>query len=67
VLVGLVARVGAQLIDGLIIAVGALILIALLAALGLSVDSDGGAVAFVSPALLAVPCIASWRLLYAPR
>src|SRR5829696_9491975 len=40
-------RAGAQIIDGIIIAIGALVLFAILAALGLSVDTDGGATAFV--------------------
>ena len=41
----------AQIIDGVIIGAGAAILIALLAALGLSVDTTGGAVAFFATAL----------------
>jgi uncharacterized RDD family membrane protein YckC len=59
-------RAGAAIIDGLIITVGAVILFAILAALGLTVDSDGGAVAFVLAAMVAVLAFAVVALLYAP-
>jgi uncharacterized RDD family membrane protein YckC len=59
-------RAGAQIIDGIIIAVGAVVLFALLAALGLTVDTDGGAAAFVVAALVAVAVFSVVALLYAP-
>jgi uncharacterized RDD family membrane protein YckC len=59
-------RAGAQIIDGIIIAVGAVVLFALLAALGLTVDTDGGAAAFVVGALVAVGVFSLVALLYAP-
>ena len=59
-------RAGAQIIDGIIITVGAVILFAILAALGLSVDTDGGAAAFVVGAIVAVLAFSVVALLYAP-
>jgi len=66
VLSGWWRRAGAQIIDGIIIAIGAVVVLAILAALGLTVDSDGGAVAFVVAALIAVLAFAIVALLYAP-
>jgi uncharacterized RDD family membrane protein YckC len=66
VLSGWWRRVGAQLIDGAIIFVGALIILGILGALGLSVDSNGGAVALIVAALLAVLAITVVAFLYAP-
>jgi len=59
-------RAGAQIIDGVIISIGALILFAIVAALGLTVDTDGGAAAFVVAALIAVAAFSIVALLYAP-
>jgi uncharacterized RDD family membrane protein YckC len=59
-------RAGALIIDGLIVSVGAVVLFALLAALGLTVDTDGGAAAFIVAALLAVLAFSVAALLYAP-
>ena len=61
-----ISRVLAQVIDGLIIGVGAAILLGLVAALGLSVDTTGGAVAFFAAALLGVGAITIVAFLYAP-
>ena len=66
VLSGWWRRVGAQIIDGVIIGIGALIIFGVLAAAGLSVDSEGGAVAVVVAALLAVLVITVVAFLYAP-
>jgi uncharacterized RDD family membrane protein YckC len=66
VLSGWWRRVGAAVIDGLIISLGAAALFGILAALGLSVDSDGGAVAFVLAAMVAVLAFSVVALLYAP-
>ena len=66
VLSGWWRRVGAAIIDGFIVSLGAVVLFAILAALGLSVDSDGGAVAFVLAAMVAVLVFAVVALLYAP-
>ena len=66
VLSGWWRRVGAQLIDGTIIFVGALIILGILGALGLSVDSYGGAVALIVAALIAVFAITVVAFLYAP-
>src|SRR5687768_14785185 len=66
VLAGWWRRAGAQVIDGLIIGIGALIVLSILGAAGLSVDGDGGAVAFVVALLFAVLAIAVVALLYAP-
>jgi uncharacterized RDD family membrane protein YckC len=66
VLSGWWRRVGAQLIDGTIIFVGALIILGILGALGLSVDSNGGAVALIVAALIAVFAITVVAFLYAP-
>ena len=66
VLSGWWRRVGAQLIDGAIIFVGALIILGILGALGLSVDSNGGAIALIVAALLAVLTITVVAFLYAP-
>jgi uncharacterized RDD family membrane protein YckC len=60
------SRVVAQIIDGIIIAIGAVVLFALLAALGLTVDTDGGAAAFVVAAMLSVLSFSIVALLYAP-
>ena len=59
-------RAGAQIIDGIIITIGALILFAVLAALGLTVDTDGGAAAFVVAAIVSVLVFSVVALLYAP-
>jgi uncharacterized RDD family membrane protein YckC len=59
-------RAGAQIIDGIIITIGAVVLFALLAALGLTVDTDGGAAAFIVAALIAVAVFSLVALLYAP-
>ena len=61
-----ISRVIATLVDGLIIGAGAAVLIGLLAALGLSVDTTGGAVAFFAAALLGVAAITIVAFLYAP-
>jgi uncharacterized RDD family membrane protein YckC len=66
VLSGWWRRVGAALIDTVIISAGALALFAILAGLGLSVDGNGGAAAFVVAALVAVLAFALAALLYAP-
>ena len=59
-------RAGAQIIDGIIITIGALVLFAVLAALGLTVDTDGGAAAFVVAAIVSVLAFSVVALLYAP-
>lgn len=59
-------RVIAQVVDGVIVGVGALALVALLAALGVSVDTSGGAAAFIVGAAVAVLAFAVVALLYAP-
>ncbi len=59
-------RAVAQVIDGIIISIGAVVVFAVLAALGLTVDTDGGAAAFVVGALLAVLAFSIVALLYAP-
>jgi uncharacterized RDD family membrane protein YckC len=61
-----ISRVAALIIDGIIIGAGAALLIGLLAALGLSVDTTGGAVAFFATALLGVAAITIVAFLYAP-
>src|SRR5829696_5706222 len=66
VLAGWGRRAAAQVIDGLIIGIGAGIVLAVLGAAGLTVDGDGGAVAFVVALLFAVLAIAVVALLYAP-
>ena len=66
VLSGWWRRVGAQLIDGAIIGIGAAIILGILAAAGLSVDSEGGAVALIVAALFAVLVITVVAFLYAP-
>jgi uncharacterized RDD family membrane protein YckC len=60
------SRVVAQIVDGIIIAIGAVIVFALLAALGLTVDTDGGAAAFIVTAFFAVIAFSIVALLYAP-
>ena len=60
------SRVIAQIVDGIIIALGAVVLFAILAALGLTVDTDGGAAAFIVTALFAVLAFSIVALLYAP-
>ena len=59
-------RAIAQVIDGIIISIGAVVVFAVLAALGLTVDTDGGAAAFIVGALLAVVAFSLVALLYAP-
>jgi uncharacterized RDD family membrane protein YckC len=59
-------RAVAQVIDGIIISIGAVVVFAVLAALGPTVDTDGGAAAFVVGALLAVVAFSLVALLYAP-
>jgi uncharacterized RDD family membrane protein YckC len=66
VLSGWWRRVGAQVIDGVIISIGALIVLGILGAAGLSVDSNGGAVALIVAALIAVLAITVVAFLYAP-
>jgi len=66
VLSGWWRRVGAQVIDGLIILAGAAVVLGILGAAGLSIDSEGGAVALIVAGLLAVLVIAVVALLYAP-
>jgi uncharacterized RDD family membrane protein YckC len=60
------SRAIAQIVDGIIIFIGAVIVLAILAALGLTVDTDGGAAAFIVTALFAVLAFAIVALLYAP-
>jgi uncharacterized RDD family membrane protein YckC len=60
------SRVVAQIIDGIIITLGAVVLFAILAALGLTVDTDGGAAAFVVTAIFGVLAFALAAMLYAP-
>ena len=60
------SRAIAQILDGLIIAIGAVVVLAIFAALGLTVDSDGGAAAFIVAAFFAVLAFAVVALLYAP-
>ena len=59
-------RAIAQVIDGIIISIGAVVVFAVLAALGLTVDTDGGAAAFIVGALVAVVAFSLVALLYAP-
>ena len=66
VLSGWWRRVGAQLIDGAIILAGALVVLAILAAMGVSADTEGGAVATIVAALFGLFAIAIVALLYAP-
>ena len=66
VLSGWWRRVGAQLIDGAIIGLGALIVLGILGAAGLSVDSNGGAVALIVAAIIGVLAITVVAFLYAP-
>jgi uncharacterized RDD family membrane protein YckC len=66
VLSGWWRRAIAQIVDGVIISAGAVLLVLLLVALGVSVDTDGGVVAFVLFALLAVLAFTVVALLYAP-
>ena len=60
------SRVVAQIVDGIIISIGAVIVLAILAALGLTVDTDGGAAAFIVTAFFAVIAFSIVALLYAP-
>jgi uncharacterized RDD family membrane protein YckC len=60
------SRVGAQLIDWIIVGVGASILFLPLLALGFTVDTDTGWVAWVAGVLLWTLCLAIVGLLYAP-
>jgi uncharacterized RDD family membrane protein YckC len=60
------SRVIAQIVDGIIIALGAVVLFAILAALGLTVDTDGGAAAFIVTAFFGVIAFSIVALLYAP-
>ncbi len=66
VLSGWWRRAIAQIVDGLIISAGAVLLVLLCVALGASVDTDGGVVAFIVFALLAVLAFTVVALLYAP-
>jgi uncharacterized RDD family membrane protein YckC len=66
VLSGWWRRAIAQVVDGLIVSAGAVLLVLLLVALGVSVDTDGGVVAFIVFAVLAVLAFAVVALLYAP-
>jgi uncharacterized RDD family membrane protein YckC len=60
------SRVIAAIIDGIIVCVLAAIVLALLAALGLTVDTNGGAAAFIVTVAFAAVAIAIGALLYAP-
>jgi uncharacterized RDD family membrane protein YckC len=60
------SRAIAQIVDGIIIALGAVVLFAILAALGLTVDTDGGAAAFIVTAFFGVIAFSIVALLYAP-
>ena len=60
------SRVVAQIVDGIIIGIGAVVLFAILAALGLTVETDGGAAAFIVTAFFAVLAFSIVALLYAP-
>lgn len=60
------SRAVAQIVDGVIIAIGAVVVFALLAALGLTVDTDGGAAAFIVTVFFAVIALTIVALLYAP-
>ena len=60
------SRVVAAIIDGIIVCVLAAIVLGLLAALGLTVDTNGGAAAFVVTVAFAAVAIAIGALLYAP-
>ena len=60
------SRAVAQIVDGIIISIGAVVVFAILAALGLTVDTDGGAAAFIVTALFAVIAFSIVALLYAP-
>jgi uncharacterized RDD family membrane protein YckC len=56
----------AAIIDGIIVCLLAAIVLALLAALGLTVDTGGGAAAFIVTVAFAAVAIAIGALLYAP-
>ena len=60
------SRVVAAVIDGIIVSALAAVVIGLLAALGLTVDTSGGAAAFIVTAAFAAVAIAIGALLYAP-
>ena len=60
------SRVVAAVIDGIIVCVLAAIVLGLLAALGLTVDTNGGAAAFIVTVAFAAVAIAIGALLYAP-
>ena len=60
------SRVIAQIIDGIIVCILAAIILGLLAALGLTVDTEGGAAAFIVTVAFAAVAIAVGALLYAP-
>jgi uncharacterized RDD family membrane protein YckC len=60
------SRAVAQIVDGIIISIGAVVIFAILAALGLTVDTDGGAAAFVVTVFFAVLAFSIVALLYAP-
>ena len=60
------SRVVAAIIDGIIVCVLAAIVLGLLAALGLTVDTNGGAAAFIVTVAFAAVAIAIGALLYAP-
>ncbi|MFL5850425.1 MAG: RDD family protein, partial [Solirubrobacteraceae bacterium] len=60
------SRVIAAVIDGIIVCALAAIVLALLAALGLTVDTNGGAAAFIVTVAFAAVAIAIGALLYAP-
>jgi uncharacterized RDD family membrane protein YckC len=59
-------RVAAAIIDGVIVTIAVVILLIPLAALGLSVDTDGGAVAFAVGLLVVVLAVVVASFLYAP-
>lgn len=60
------SRAIAQIVDGVIVSIGAVVLFAILAALGLTVETDGGAAAFIVTAFFAVLAFSIVALLYAP-
>jgi uncharacterized RDD family membrane protein YckC len=60
------SRVVAAIIDGIIVCVLAAIVLGLLAALGLTVDTNGGAAAFIVTVAFAAVAITIGALLYAP-
>ena len=60
------SRAIALILDGIVISLGAVVVFAILAALGLTVDTDGGAAAFIVTAFFGVLAFSLVALLYAP-